>query len=415
MKNILAIVLVMAFVLAIAAPAFAQSVMHTVEELYEDATIDIERQAGHVCNTGAELKYTVKGSVTQFAAERSITQVENKITVNKDDAAWVAGATPLTVTSVIELCAPAKHSWEAGRRLFVFDEDQFGVRELLNGEEPGALLSGSWVDVVMASGDSVDPWLGYPLNWGDRYWLEGSFRSDLNGPFLPSRIGPIFVPGGFTAPGQPGFGEHFWGPLSGDSLFSMVEQLVSDPGYVGRDIDDLVLLASDPVKWELFLRELFNYGRRGGIGGYNYLKTEALTEQIWAVQVQSDPGFSGNLEQSWEAAYGGWNEIGGMGKDPAYSLIFPGAPDQWGFVADDKYAYGVEFGADFVGNYFNMEQHARTSQGTLKRYIDISSPWSHAFVSEDSTITGQADIEEAFSMVNLSPGSDIVTDWYDLF
>ncbi len=81
MKKELAIVLVVIFVMAFALPVFAQNMVHTVKEEYVDAIIDIERQHGHLCNTGAALKYTVKVSAAEFLGERAITQVEGKITV----------------------------------------------------------------------------------------------------------------------------------------------------------------------------------------------------------------------------------------------------------------------------------------------------------------------------------------------
>ncbi len=47
-----------------------------------------------------------------------------------------------------------------------------------------------------------------------------------------------------------------------------------------------------------------------------------------------------------------------------------------------------------------MEQTAGTSQGTLKRYTDISSPWSGAYLNMDLTVEGSSEITESFSMGN---------------
>lgn len=48
-----------------------------------------------------------------------------------------------------------------------------------------------------------------------------------------------------------------------------------------------------------------------------------------------------------------------------------------------------------------MEQTAGTSQGTLKRYTDISSPWSGAYLNMDLTVEGSSEITESFSMGNV--------------
>lgn len=53
-----------------------------------------------------------------------------------------------------------------------------------------------------------------------------------------------------------------------------------------------------------------------------------------------------------------------------------------------------------------MQQSSGTSQGTLKRHIDISSPWSGAYIYENSKVVGQAEVIESFTMDNLQPGSE---------
>lgn len=54
---------------------------------------------------------------------------------------------------------------------------------------------------------------------------------------------------------------------------------------------------------------------------------------------------------------------------------------------------------------FAIEQEAGTSGGTTKRYIDISSAWSGAYIHENMTVEGKAEIRESFSMNNVKPGS----------
>ncbi len=113
------------------------------------------------------------------------------------------------------------------------------------------------------------------------------------------------------------------------------------------------------------------------ISGY-----EPLTEQIWAVSVEADPGHTGSLGMKFEAAYG----------DPA--------------TKDDD---------DYVGNYFNIDQHAYTSSGVTKRQIDISSPESHGYLSENMTVVGMSDVRESFSMKNYKAELDTVVNWWYLF
>ncbi len=52
-----------------------------------------------------------------------------------------------------------------------------------------------------------------------------------------------------------------------------------------------------------------------------------------------------------------------------------------------------------------INQSASTSGGTVKRYIDISSPFSGAYLFEDMSVVGKATITESFTMDNMSPGS----------
>lgn len=144
---------------------------------------------------------------------------------------------------------------------------------------------------------------------------------------------------------------------------------------------------------------------------------DALTDQIWAVQVAADPGFSGNLHQDGEAAYGSYwgNATAVHAFDALWQSTVYDNSGKWRWELDEDGVKGVSIGADFVGDYFNMSQMARTSQGTLKRYIDISSPWSHAYLMEDMSVVGKSEITEAFSMPNIAAGADVPGLWYDLF
>jgi len=299
-KKTLAMTLAVVFVLAFAAPVFAQDMnWSTVYEM--DGSIDLEKQVGHICNTGAQMKQTIEGE-GEMSKVMDTAQVAGVLTVT-DDQDWVTAEDAvrnLTVTSVIELCAPAKN--------------------------------------VYTDEDSTHPDVVIPVEW----------------------------------------------------LYLANEEIVD-----GKDLGDLSL-PFDPDEFE------------------------ALTDQIWAVQVEADAGFSGGLTQDFEAAYGPWGQHHGaaaLGVDQEEIH-----DDYWYFVDEDgdpttviADIVGVDMGKDFVGNYFNIDQMARTSQGTTKRYIDISSPWSHAYLMEDMEVVGMAEIDESFSMDNLDVGAEAVPDWWDLF
>mgnify|MGYP001056315760 CR=1 FL=1 len=128
---------------------------------------------------------------------------------------------------------------------------------------------------------------------------------------------------------------------------------------------------------------------------------EALTSQIWAARVSADPGFSGQLNTDFQAASGPYS-------DTKNDKSFGWWPD-----ADDNIK--LTSGKDFVGQYFNIDQFARTSQGTTQRYIDISSPFSHAYLHEDMTVVGMAEVAETFSMMNVKKGAEVTTKWWDVF
>ncbi len=137
---------------------------------------------------------------------------------------------------------------------------------------------------------------------------------------------------------------------------------------------------------------------------------EALTEQVWAVQVEAKPGESGSLSQDFEAAHGPYDENVKEENDPDVVK-----DDAYGVYKDDDGYFAVAKGEDYVGDYFHIEQEAGTTGGTVKRYIDISSPWSGAYLHEDMTVEGEATITETFELNNLEPGEAVVPEWYDLF
>jgi len=299
-RTFVAVVLAVVFVLALAAPALAQSITHTATYAM-DGVINFKKQAGHLCNTGAEVKQTIAGSGTMDKVQT--VKMERGLISMSDTNDWVAGATALTVTTVWELCAPPKYTYET------------------------------------VDGDAiVHPFAMYPRLTAD--------------PAAPDMVSePLMVVG------------------VGAGNVNMLQ---------GRNVSD----RADDARWD------------------------PVSEQIWAVQVQANPGFSGNLHQKGEAAYGPFEAGIIVDAEGAWT----GRDFTWGWDGTD-----AEVGPDFVGNYFSMEQMARTSQGTLRRYIDISSPFSHGYVMEDMSVVGKSEIKEGFVMGNLPKGADIVGLWWDLF
>jgi hypothetical protein len=287
-RTLVAVALVIVFVMALAAPAFAQSITHSAT--YQmDGVINFKKQMGHLCNTGAEIKQTIMGS-GQMDKVQTVSMVKGKITM-KDANDGVAGATPLTVTTVWELCAPPKYTYD-------------------DGEQVGA-------------------------------------------------VHPMALYG------------------HGDS-----------PAILYHPMDYLTGFNTSYIADE-----------------YGY---DALTGQIWAVQVAADPGYSINVHQDGVAANGGYLGFGEdmFGPDDSWT----NNKDRWRWEVDEDGVFGPVVGANFVGSFFTMDQHARTSMGTLKRYIDISSPWSHGYLMEDMSVVGKSDVKEAFAMVNLPAGADVPGD-----
>lgn len=138
-------------------------------------------------------------------------------------------------------------------------------------------------------------------------------------------------------------------------------------------------------------------------------KRKYLTDQIWAVQVEVEPGESGKFKQEFEAASGPYDSGTKERSDEEVQ------EDSFGFAYDNDDIIKVIKGEKYVGDYFHIEQEASTTGGTTRRYIDISSPWTGAYHYEDMTIEGKARIQESFQMDNLAPGTEADTLWQALF
>jgi len=177
---------------------------------------------------------------------------------------------------------------------------------------------------------------------------------------------------------------------------SLVELLADHTGYGKAE-----LLAKSEA-------ELKDVAHEAGLAYYK-TEVEGLTDQIWAAQVEAEPGEAGMLSQEFEAAYGDTYAGQVDEKDDLFA-------DQWGFVdAAVDAGYTPVRGEDYVGNYFHIDQHAMTTDGTLKRFIDISSPFDGSYLHEDFEVTGEADVQEAFEMTNIEAGEEVEVVWHELF
>jgi len=323
-RTLVAATLTVVFVLALATPAFAMT--HTAD--YEwDGSVDMERQVGHFCNTGAEQKVAISGE-GKMERVSTATMAKGKLTVDEasDFVTAEDAAENLSVTSVIELCAPPK--------------TEYTTTDYVYGDEVG------WQDMVSDSG-VVDT----------RDLFDGVDTSTLE-----------------------------------EQLLALTEDPDERAEIIAADEDELKVMARDELD-----------------GNYDVTELDELTQQLWAVQVEANPGYSGNVHQDFEAAYG--DTYAGT-VDEAEELF----TDQWGFTpAANHDGYAPVRGTDYVGNYFQIDQMARTSDGELKRFIDISEPFDGAYLMEDFEVTGEVDIEEAFNMVNVAAGEEVEVVWYDLF
>lgn len=246
-KNLVAAALAVALVIALGAPALAQ-IDHSATYKLDATSIGFRKQAGHWCNTGAEIKQIINGSGV-LDKTQVISMSTGSISMN-DINDGVAGATALTITTVWRLCDPPKYTYDAG----------------------------------------------------------------LAVPYVPSA----------------------------DELYSLP-------------------YAQEPNKpWD---SPEFGYIHNTPYDMADAYGFAALTDQIWAVQVQADPDFAINVHQDGAS----------------------------GFV---------------------MEQMAHTLQGTHRRHIDISNLFNHAYMYEDTVLVGRSRVKDIFAMHDLPNGEDIDDMWW---
>ncbi len=148
-----------------------------------------------------------------------------------------------------------------------------------------------------------------------------------------------------------------------------------------------------------------------------------LTRQLWATSVQTNPGEEGSYHSDFLAAYGPGpyeEKYGAINPD---GILFKYHKKYlWEYDESVRYldrdhkSKGYDRGPYYVGNFFEIEQFAYTSGGSMRRLISMSSPFENAFFEEDMSVVGMASVRESFEMRNLIGGPKAVTlAWYDLF
>lgn len=156
---------------------------------------------------------------------------------------------------------------------------------------------------------------------------------------------------------------------------------------------------------------------------YYVTDISALSEQVWAVSMDTEPGGQGQLNQNIEAVCGSHSGVAASGDengDDQHEVL-----DAWWFVdrqvqllnnpARRADLDNLNGGHEFVGDYFTIEQFVSTSGGLTRQYISISSPWLSGFVHEDVRVAGRAVVRDQFMMNSPEPGQAWVFDWQDLF
>jgi hypothetical protein len=217
---------------------------------------------------------------------------------------------------------------------------------------------------------------------------------------------------------------YYFGLSGGERFWHLAEDFRA--GVLYASLCDLLVVAVDGLSREalsgLSEAELIIVAYENNVT-YYVTDFSALSEQVWAVGLETEPGGQGQLGQKIEAAYGSYMSptAGGSGAGSEQSEF----NDGWWFVnrqglplsgllraGDDVI---VKSGRKFVGDYFTLKQFASTTGGLSKRYISISSPWSLGFVHEDARVAGKSVIRDTFMMINIEPGRVNSFDWLELF
>lgn len=411
-KSVVALAVAIIYTFTLCLPVFAFFEIPTTGQInYSaeytfDGTANQKMQAGHLCNTGAEMKQVIRGdgSMTKTI---DLMIIRGYLEVN-DANDWVTSPDALRnleVITVIELCAPPKS---------LFTEDGAAFASVV------AMLTGiihyllNDVDLDDDMDDILDNLLVMVFQL-PKYYDEQPSPPVWS---YTSKLFPLNLPGWLV-----------------DEISIIIDELEDA-------LENGVIV--DPV--DVYMVGILVSTLKVIIGESDIL--DPLNRQIWAVSVSADPGETGTLNQEFKAAEGPWggvslpiggelgavaggfledfqdeinavlSEIGligfALGEDELYLFGKPGDYNFWFDLLDYPYIE-AKVGAEYVGSFFTIEQYAGTSKGVTKRFIELSSPWSHGYFSEDMVVTGMASVEESFSMKNLPAGKDIAGTWWKLF
>lgn len=304
--------------------------------------IDINRNIGHACFTGAEKKQNISG-YGEMKKTESVTIASNIMRV-EETTDWTASAASalhnLTVSTTIDLCAVPMH-------------------ELTSTDYVYSTVDGNW----------------YAL---DSKTTTPSFKEVYQNIDNPT-----------------------------NTLYDAVkEAMMNADGLTAKEADQKLLGLSKAELEDLAAKYLADTG-------FTLQDYTPLTRQIWSTRITADAGETGSYHADFQAAYGpGPRQVGGV-KGPYGGLVSYERDYMWWF--DDLAEDGIGKGDYYVGNYFEIDQYAYTSGGSMRRFIDISSPFSLALFKEDMLVTGMAEVKEAFNMDNLEPGPEAIRlVWWEL-
>jgi len=196
------------------------------------------------------------------------------------------------------------------------------------------------------------------------------------------------------------------------------ESFIIDIGAKSGQIISSDFFAEDAI-YAIPVYELLGYEIMQGdiISPYNRLVVDGkvtvkgLTQQIWATEVMTNPGYIGSYHADFVAAYGpGPYEEEGIVTEAFVDgrlrrfIAFIERDNRWWFdYGIDEVTIGR--GEFYVGNYFNIEQYVNTTSGELRRITSMSDPLHNLFFEEEySVVDGSAEVREAFSMQIIERG-----------
>lgn len=368
--------------------------------------IDIDREIGDPCTTGASKRQTIKGYGEMIKAE-SIRIAPHIISI-EDEMDWRTAddaVRNLSVTSTIDLCARPM-SASAGNYI----QDFSNLPDELFAE------GGTWTETA------------WPYSWGPPSTLTGALiklaSHDIQVDKDTTTIEEILE----AILNKLGIDDD---DVIEEAIQELLEYLDLD-GQEDENIETLLkALDLDPegswwgvedtwtLRQDLFDDPEYEIERGDLISPYHPLVVEGVigitrkTTQEWGLYLSPNPGEEGKYEADFIAAYGP-----GPYNENVYDEEYRWWYDETKIVEHDNYMDidHIEYGDRYVGNYFDIDQYAYTSDGETRRFISISSPFSHSIVEEQMEVIGMAEVKETFELDNLEPGPDAITlAWYELF